>query len=75
MRLWRLALAMALPAVMFVPAARADVGIALADPTHVGASVWTHAGHTSVYLTGVCEEPPVKLLLCGPGEQRSILTA
>jgi hypothetical protein len=56
------------------PAARADVGIALADPTHVGASEWTQAGHSSVYLSGVCAETPTKLRLCEPGEQGSILT-
>lgn len=75
MRFWRFALMMALPAVTLATAARADVGIALADPTSVGASVWTHAGHTSVYLTGVCAETPVKLRLCRLGEQGSILTA
>jgi hypothetical protein len=56
------------------PAARADVGIALADPTHVGVSVWTQAGHSSVYLSGVCAETPTKLRLCEPGEQGTILT-
>src|SRR6201990_1864748 len=56
------------------PAARADVGIALADPTHVGASMWTYSGHASVYLSGVCTQNPTELRLCGPGEQGSILT-
>ena len=60
--------------IMCAPAARADVGIALADPTHVGASEWTQAGHSSVYLSGVCAETPTKLRLCEPGEQGSILT-
>ena len=55
--------------------ARADVGVVLADPTRVGASVWTNAGHTSVYLSGVCAETPVKLRLCHAGEQGTVLTA
>jgi hypothetical protein len=75
MRLCRLVLVLTLLVMRVLPAARADVGIVLADPTHVGASVWTHAGHTSVYLSGVCAETPVKLRLCRPGEQGSILTA
>ena len=66
---------MALLVAMHERSAWADVGIVLADPTQLGASVWTHAGHTSVYLSGVCAETPVKLRLCRPGEQGSILSA
>jgi hypothetical protein len=71
-RLWRL---MVLLLMVMRVAARADVGIALADPTRVGASTWTQAGHVSVYLSGVCAESPVKLRLCESGEQGSILGA
>jgi hypothetical protein len=56
-------------------AARADVGIVISDPTHVGVSEWTQEGHAAVYLSGVCAETPTKLRLCGPGEQGSILTS
>jgi hypothetical protein len=56
------------------PAARGDLGVVLADPTTVGASVWTHAGHSLVYLSGVFAESPVHARLCQPGEQGSILT-
>ena len=65
---------LALLVIACAPAARADVGIALADPTHVGASVWTYSGHASVYLSGVCAKSPTELRLCGPAEQGSILT-
>ncbi len=60
---------------MAVHAALADVGVVLADPTQIGASVWTHAGHTSVYLSNICAETPTKLRFCEPGEQGVILTA
>ncbi len=48
--------------------------MALADPTTIGASRFTHAGHSLVYLSGVCAETPVRARLCGPGEQGSIVT-
>lgn len=55
--------------------AHADIGVALADPTSVGVSVWTNAGHTLVYLSNVCPVTPVKARLCRPGEQGSVVTA
>jgi hypothetical protein len=54
--------------------ARADIGVVLADPTTVGVSVYTHAGHSLVYLSGVCAASPVKARLCEAGEQGSVVT-
>jgi hypothetical protein len=54
--------------------ARADVGVVLADPTSIGVSQYTHAGHSLVYLSGVCAESPVRARLCQPGEQGSVVT-
>jgi hypothetical protein len=54
--------------------ARADVGVVLADPTGVGASQFTHAGHSLVYLSGVCADSPIRARLCKPGEQGSVVT-
>ena len=54
--------------------ARADLGVVLADPTGLGASRFTLAGHTLVYLTGVCAETPVRARLCAPGEQGVLVT-
>ncbi len=70
---WKLALGFALVSVGCC-AARADIGVVLADPTTIGVSEYTHAGHSLVYLTGVCAETPVKARLCAPGEQGSIVT-
>ena len=63
-----------LPLVLALPSARADVGVVLADPTTIGVSTWTHAGHSLVYLSGVCADTPTHARLCGPGEQGSIVT-
>ncbi len=59
---------------LFSTAARAEIGVVLADPTTIGVSPWTHAGHSLVYLSGVCADTPVHARLCRPGEQGSIVT-
>lgn len=53
---------------------RADIGVVLADPTTVGVSVYTHAGHVLVYLSGVCAASPVRARLCEAGEEGSVVT-
>jgi hypothetical protein len=55
-------------------AAKADIGVVVADPTTVGVSVYTHAGHSLVYLSGVCAASPVRARLCEAGEQGSVVT-
>jgi hypothetical protein len=55
-------------------AAQADVGLMLNESLRVGASKWTGAGHTVVYLSGVCMVSPVELKVCGPGENGIVLT-
>lgn len=54
--------------------ARADLGVMVADPTTVGASAFTHAGHALIYLSGVCAESPVRARLCRAGEDGSVVT-
>jgi hypothetical protein len=39
-----------------------------------GSSWITSAGHASIYLSRVCPESPVKVRLCAPGEQGSVLS-
>jgi hypothetical protein len=46
----------------------------LADPTTTGVSIYTHAGHSLVYLSGVCAASAVRARLCEPGEQGSVVT-
>jgi hypothetical protein len=54
--------------------AQADIGIVIADPTGIGSSAYTHAGHSLVYLSGVCAESPVRARLCNPGEPGSVVS-
>ena len=56
------------------PSASADLGVVLADPTTIGVSMYTHAGHSLIYLSGVCAETPLHARLCAPGEQGSVVT-
>lgn len=53
---------------------RADVGVLLSDPTGEGSSRFTEAGHASIYLSNVCPASPIKVRLCAPGEQGSVIS-
>jgi len=55
-------------------AIHADIGVVIADPTTVGAGIFTNAGHSLVYLSGVCPDSPIHARLCRPGEQGSIVS-
>lgn len=55
-------------------AMHAEVGLMLDEALRVGSSKWTGAGHSAVYLSGVCMVSPVELRLCGPGENGVVLT-
>lgn len=54
--------------------ARADVGLVLNSSIGTGSSWVTSAGHSSIYLSRVCAETPVKARMCRPGEQGSVLS-
>jgi hypothetical protein len=57
-------------------AARADIGLVLAAKPNVGLELGnelTGAGHTGVYLSRVCADTPVRLRLCRPDEQGSVI--
>jgi hypothetical protein len=56
-------------------AARADIGIVLNSSVTSGAGWITSTGHSSIYLSRVCAETPVKARPCRPGEMGSILSA
>jgi hypothetical protein len=55
-------------------AMHAEVGLMLDEALRVGSSKWTGAGHSAVYLSGVCMASPVELRMCGPGENGVVLT-
>ena len=54
--------------------ARADIGLLLGESTGHGMSRWTSAGHSAIYLSRVCPDTPVRLRMCAPGEQGSVLS-
>ena len=55
-------------------AMHAEIGLMLNEALSIGASKWTGAGHSAVYLSGVCMASPVQLRMCGPGENGVVLT-
>jgi hypothetical protein len=46
----------------------------LGEPTGEGSARWTSAGHSAVYFSRICPASPVKLRLCEPGENGSVLS-
>ncbi len=44
------------------------------ESTGKGASQLTDAGHSAVYLSNICPASPVKLRLCRPGEEGSVVS-
>jgi len=59
---------------LICPRARGDVGVVLDESMGTSVDRIIGTGHSAVYLSRVCPESPVKLRLCGPGEQGSVLS-
>jgi hypothetical protein len=53
----------------------ADVGLMLNEALSTGPSKWTGAGHTAVYLSGICADTPVTLRACRADENGVVLTS
>jgi hypothetical protein len=57
------------------PQARADAGVVLNESLDTSVARITGSGHTAVYLSRICPDgSPVKMRLCLPGEQGSIVS-
>ena len=54
--------------------ARADVGVLLNESLDTSLARITGSGHSAVYFSRICSESPVKLRLCGPGEEGSVMS-
>ena len=67
-------LALALSVFLLPSLLRADVGLVLNSSMATGSSFWTSGGHASIYLSRVCPVTAVKVRLCAPGEQGSVLS-
>jgi hypothetical protein len=68
------ALVLALLSLLAGARAYADVGIVLNESLDTSVAWVTGSGHSAVYLSRACPETPVKLRLCRPGEQGSIIS-
>jgi hypothetical protein len=53
---------------------RADVGIVLNESLDTSVARITGSGHSAVYFSRICPESPVKLRLCAPREQGSVMS-
>jgi hypothetical protein len=57
------------------PRASADAGVVLNESLDTSVARITGSGHSAVYLSRVCpDNSPVKMRLCRPGEQGSVLS-
>ena len=51
-----------------------DVGVVLNDSLDTSVARITGSGHSAVYLSRICPDSPVKLRLCRPDEQGSVIS-
>lgn len=65
---------LALLAALASPVTEARVGVVLNESLDTSVARITGAGHTAVYFSRVCPESPIKLRLCRPGEEGSVLS-
>jgi hypothetical protein len=56
------------------PFAVADVGVVLNESLDTSVARITGSGHSAVYFSRICPASPVKLRLCQPGEQGSVMS-
>ncbi|HTU35675.1 MAG TPA: hypothetical protein VMF66_17865 [Candidatus Acidoferrum sp.] len=56
------------------PRTYADVGIVLNESLDTSVAWITGSGHSAVYISRACPETPVKLRLCRPGEEGSVIS-
>jgi len=68
------AVTLALALFAFPRQVRADVGIVLNESLDTSMARITGSGHSAVYLSRVCPETPVKLRLCRPDEEGSVIS-
>jgi hypothetical protein len=56
------------------PRANADVGVVLNESLNESVDRISETGHSAVYFSRICAESPVKLRLCCPGENGSVMS-
>jgi len=58
----------------FCSGASGDVGVVLNDSLDTSVARITGSGHSAVYVSRICPASPVKLRLCRPGEEGSVIS-
>jgi hypothetical protein len=56
------------------PGANASVGVVLNESLNTSVDRLTGTGHSAVYFSRICPESPVRLRLCRPDEQGSVMS-
>jgi len=64
----------ALAACLVASRAYADVGVILNESLNESVARVTGSGHTAVYFSRICPDTPIKLRLCRPGENGSVMS-
>ena len=64
----------ALLACLFSSRAHADVGVILNETLNESVARVTGSGHTAVYFSRICPDGPIRLRLCRPGENGSVMS-
>ena len=60
---------------LFAPQVRADAGVVLNESLDTSVARITGSGHSAIYLSNICpDNSPVKMRLCRPDEQGSVLS-
>jgi hypothetical protein len=57
-----------------IPSAHADAGVILNESLDTSVARITGSGHSAIYVSRICPDTPVKLRLCQPGEQGSVIS-
>ena len=57
-----------------IPRASADVGVVLNESLDEDFDRISSTGHSAIYFSRICPESPVKLRLCRPGENGSVMS-
>src|ERR1700746_16940 len=64
----------ALAACLVTSRAYGDVGVILNETLNESVARVTGSGHTAVYFSRICPDTPIKLRLCRPGENGSVMS-
>ncbi|MGB2621284.1 MAG: hypothetical protein WA857_17865 [Candidatus Acidiferrum sp.] len=70
----RLAMALSILFCLSLPRAYGDVGVLLNESLDTSFARISGSGHSAVYFSRICADSPIKLRLCRPGEEGSVMS-